>query len=80
MATVTVKNIPDQIYETLRALATEHRRSINSEIVYLIEKATRSIKIDPEEHLAAARKLREKTRAFAATDQELSAAKREGRP
>lgn len=80
MATVTVKNIPDQIYETLRALAVEHRRSINSEIVHIIEKATRSTKVDPEAHLMAARKLREKTSAFTATDQELTQAKREGRP
>lgn len=80
MATVTVKNIPDQIYETLRALAVEHRRSINSEIVHIIEKATRSTKVDPEAHLMAARRLREKTRACLATDQDLSAAKREGRP
>lgn len=80
MATVTVKNIPDEIYDTLRALATEHRRSINSELVHLIEKATRSVKVDPEEHLMAARKLREKTRTCMTTDQELAQAKREGRP
>lgn len=80
MATVTVKNIPDQIYDTLRALATEHRRSINSEIVHIIEKATHSVKVDPEEHLVAARKLRGKTSAFTVTDQELTQAKREGRP
>lgn len=80
MATVTVKNIPDQIYDTLRALATEHRRSINSEIVHLIEKATRSVRIEPDEHLAIARKLREKTGAFAITEQEILAAKRAGRP
>jgi len=80
MATVTVKNIPDQLYDTLRALATEHRRSINSEIVHLIEKATKSIRIEPDEHLAIARKLRAKTSAFAITEEELLAAKRAGRP
>ena len=47
MATITLKNIPDPTYKTLKQLAAEHHRSINSEVIYLIEKATKSTKIDP---------------------------------
>ncbi|MBU2621535.1 MAG: Arc family DNA-binding protein, partial [Proteobacteria bacterium] len=36
MATITLKNIPDPIYNTLKQLATDNRRSINSEIINLI--------------------------------------------
>ena len=80
MATITVKNIPGKTYETLRQLATEHHRSINSEIIHLIERATRSTQIDPNEHLALAKKLRERTKKHLFTEQEINAAKNEGRP
>jgi len=35
MATVTVENIPDELYERLKASARANRRSINSEIIGL---------------------------------------------
>ena len=40
MLSITVKNIPDHAYEILRQVATTNHRSINSEIICLIEKAT----------------------------------------
>ncbi len=33
MATVTVKNIPDELYDRLKSVAEINRRSINSEIL-----------------------------------------------
>ena len=33
MATLTIKNLPNQLYERLRAQAKWHRRSINSEAI-----------------------------------------------
>ena len=80
MATITLKNIPDPTYKTLKQLAAEHRRSINSEVIYLIEKATKSTKIDPNQHLLAARKLREKTKQYPLSNDILTDMKNEGRP
>ena len=80
MATITLKNIPDPTYEILKRLAAEHHRSINSEVIYLIEQATKSTKIDPNQHLAIARTLREKTKGFVVNNATLSDLKNDGRP
>ncbi len=79
MATITLKNIPDPTYKTLKQLAAEHHRSINSEVIYLIEKATKSTKIDPNRHLIAARKFREKTKQHIVNDAMLAEMKNEGK-
>ena len=79
MATITVKNIPEPTYKTLKKLAAEHHRSINSEVIYLIEKATKSTKMDPNQHLLAARKFREKTKRHIVNDDMLAEMKNEGR-
>lgn len=52
MTTITVKNIPDDIYEKLKAKANTNRRSINSEIINCIEKNVTSTRIDPEKFIA----------------------------
>lgn len=80
MATITLKNIPDPTYDTLKQLAAENHRSINSEIINLIEKATKSTKIDPNQHLVLARKLREKSNTHMVGDEMLTEIKSEGRP
>jgi plasmid stability protein len=80
MATITLKNIPDPTYKTLKQLAAEHHRSVNSEIIHLIEKATKSTKIDTDQHLLAARAFRQKTKKFKITNEMLSEVKNEGRP
>ena len=80
MATITLKNIPDPTYEILKRLAAEHHRSINSEVIYLIEQATKSTKIDPNQHLAIATTLREKTKGFVVNNATLSDLKNDGRP
>lgn len=79
MPTITVKNIPPDLYEQLKQSAEAHHRSINSEIIACIEQAVRSRRIDPEAILVRARRLREKTADYKITDDEFSQAKREGR-
>ena len=80
MFSITVKNIPDEIYERLKRSAKANRRSINSEIIVIIEDAVRSKKIAPEEMLVRARGLREKTANYTITDEEFTDAKNAGRP
>ena len=79
MPSITVKNIPDHAYEILTQIAATHRRSINSEIIRLIEKATISKQFYPEQHLNIARQSRAKTKGFLLTPDILQQAKEEGR-
>ena len=78
MATITVKNIPDNVYDTLKQLAASHHRSINSEIIYLVEKFTGCSRYSPEDHLDMARKMRNKTKKVVSLE-EISDAINEGR-
>jgi len=80
VATITLKNIPEQTYQAIKQLAAEHQRSINGEIIHLLQKATRSVRISPEEHLLAARDLRGKTASQPATNAFLDQLKNAGRP
>lgn len=80
MPTITVKNIPADIYEKLKRAAAISHRSINSEIIACIERAVSSREIDPEVVLAEARRLRAKTATHPITDRQLAQAKTAGRP
>ena len=80
MPALTIKNIPDDLYSRLKEAAQAHRRSMNSEILYCVERTLVPHKIDVSEHIALARKLRAKTSHHPLTDNELNAAKNEGRP
>jgi len=80
MPALTIKNIPDDLYDRLKQSAQVHRRSLNSEILYCVERMLVPYKIDVSEHMAMARKLREKTAAYSLTDELLDTAKNDGRP
>ncbi len=79
MPTITVKNIPPEIYEKLKQSAASSHRSINSEIISCIERAVRSQQVNPDLLLANARKLRAKTASHPITDNEFTQAKNSGR-
>lgn len=80
MPTITLKNIPDSLYSQLKVAANVHRRSLNSEILYCVERALGTYKINVSETIDEARKLREKTAHYDITDQELNEAINTGRP
>ncbi|MBN2565643.1 MAG: Arc family DNA-binding protein [Candidatus Eisenbacteria bacterium] len=40
MANITVRNIPDEILERIKALSSLQRRSLNSEILFILERGT----------------------------------------
>ena len=79
MATVTVKNIPDELYGRLKTVAGINRRSINSQIIVIIENAVTSRRINPDEALENARRLRQLTAGHRISDEEFNQAKAEGR-
>jgi len=76
---LTLKNIPDEIYELLKASAESNRRSLNSEAIVCLESALLPKRITVSDRLARARALRAALadRRFQAKD--ISAYKAEGR-
>lgn len=56
--TLTLKNIPDEVYDRLKASAQTHRRSLNSEAIVCLESVLLPGRMDPGERLARARALR----------------------
>jgi plasmid stability protein len=56
--TLTLKNIPDEVYGRLKAAAEAHRRSLNSEAIMCLEAVLVPSKVKPSERLARARALR----------------------
>lgn len=80
MATITIKNIPDDLYAELKLVAAHNRRSVNSEVIISIERAVRSSRIEPDELLEKIRVLREATVVYTLTDDILDNAINEGRP
>ena len=80
MPTITVKNIPGDVYELLKQSAAANRRSINSEVITCIERGTRGRKVNAEDLLLRARQLRHKTRRHPIREATFRAAKLAGRP
>ena len=80
MATITVKNIPPEIYEKLKKAAEINHRSINSEVIACIERVVSSQRIDPDVLLAEARRLRAQVAGPPITNDEFTQAKVAGRP
>jgi plasmid stability protein len=79
MATLTIKNIPDELYQQLKQSAAQNRRSMNSEAIVCLEKALGSTPIDREALLERIRAHRESLSGVFVTDEDLRAAKDEGR-
>ena len=79
MATLTIKNIPDPVYRELKRQAGRHRRSLNQEVIALLEAGSRSVSLDPEAFLAQVRQMRVMPRKGRLTDRLLNRVKRQGR-
>ncbi|KAA6186375.1 Arc family DNA-binding protein [Thiohalocapsa marina] len=58
MPALTIKNIPDSLYEQLKANAAAHHRSLNGELIATLEQALLSRPLDAEGQLAEIRALR----------------------
>jgi antitoxin FitA len=80
MPSITIKNIPQDLYENLKQSAGANHRSVSGEIIACIERSVAHRDRDVEAILANARRLREKWKGPLITDEEFTAAKRSGRP
>ena len=77
--TLTLKNIPDDVYDRLKASAQAHRRSMNSEAIVCLESVLMSTKLPATERLDRARALRSALPRGKFKAQDIDAMKREGR-
>jgi plasmid stability protein len=77
--TLTLKNIPDEVYEALKASAASNRRSLNSEAIACLERTLTPARVTVEERLERARVLRTRMRSEISPE-DIDACKREGRP
>jgi plasmid stability protein len=76
---LTLKNIPDAVYERLKAAAELHRRSLNSEAIVCLESVLLPNRVTPGDRLARARELRAGLPPGQFTAKDIDAAKRAGR-
>lgn len=77
--TLTLKNIPDEVYERLKASAATHRRSLNSEAIVCLESVLVPGRVAVSERLARARALRASLPKAKFRAKDMDAYKREGR-
>ena len=78
--TLTLKNIPDDVYDLLKAAAEAHRRSLNSEAIVCLEAVLLPTRQSPAERLARARELRAALPRGKFRARDIDAAKRQERP
>ncbi len=75
MRNITVKNIPDDVYDQLKRSAKINRRSINQEIIVCIESSIQDTVIEPQQFLDNARRLRKITADHPISNEELNRVK-----
>ena len=77
MASITIKNIPDRLYQKIKESSQQNRRSINGEVIFcLSEKLLGSNSSNTS--LDQIRHTRSLTKRHFLTESEISAIKREG--
>lgn len=55
---ITIRDIPDEVYKKLKEQAELNHRSINSEVIHHLEKMVRSHRLDPDQIISQAKRLR----------------------
>ncbi len=79
-ASITLKNIPDDIYCRLKEVAAVHHRSLNGEIIACLEHVLMPSRVGSDEHLLRARQLRASLAANQFSADEIADAIEAGRP
>lgn len=79
MVTLTIKNVPPEIYERIKVQAKYNHRSINGEVISILEKALSIPPIDVQATLVRAKKIRELTAHYVITADEIEKMINEGR-
>ncbi len=79
MPAITIKNIPDELYNKLKMAAELHRRSINSELIACVEKALIPKKMSIQEHIVGASRIRQRLDGFSVSQENLESARKADR-
>ena len=80
MATLTLKNVPDELYQRLKAQAAAHRRSLNQEAIELLGGAVPAEGRDAADEIRALKTFQESLgKTYSVTDEEIDRWKRAGR-
>ena len=66
MAILTVRNVPDEVHRALRMRASQHGRSTEAEIRYILEKA-----VKPEQRLRLGDQLNQLAQAHGLTNSDI---------
>ncbi|MCB9784562.1 MAG: Arc family DNA-binding protein [Candidatus Omnitrophica bacterium] len=80
MRSLTIKNIPDDLYSELKKSADENHRSLNSQVIVTLGDSLLPRKISPEERLHRIEKLHDSIDPTKVIPDEIRAAIHEGRP
>ena len=79
MVTLTIKNVPPEIYERIKTQAKNNHRSINGEVISILEQAISIAPIDVKTTLEQTKKIREMTAHYVITADEIENLINEGR-
>jgi hypothetical protein len=81
MPSLTLKNIPAEIYEGLKQSARQNRRSLNGEALTLLAEGLRQGRRGVDDSLSSLRRLHERLSSLPPLDDDfLARAKGQGRP
>lgn len=78
--TLTLKNIPDALYQRLKQSAAANRRSLNNEAIVCLEGLLLPERVPAEARLARVREVRASLGTSRFKAREIDAFKRQGRP
>ena len=79
MANLTIKNIPEELYQRLKTSAKLNRRSMNSEILVCLEQVLLKPELDRTTMLQRIRQVRAQSNRNLLTDEQILKLKNEGR-
>lgn len=77
---VTIKDLPGRVHRKLKARAVANKRSLNWEMIDILEKAVESHPVNIEELIAEVDRIHARSKIPPITEELLRAAKTEGRP
>ena len=79
MHSITIKNIPPELYEKLKTKARGNRRSINKEVIHCIDRSLHSHRINADEFIAQIESMHSKHTLPHITAKDLNDGIRKGR-
>ena len=80
MPSLTIKNIPDNLYKELKCVAERHHRSINSEVIVCLKRSLFPKRVSPEDRLERIQALRSEIAPNIITTEDIDDVINEGRP